>query len=112
MSRTSILITPCGGIGTTLTFLRPNAKAIVMNYWLPQANTSVQMESMCALCRKRRQLTSPLTLRCCSYYHNLEYIDIEYFAVLPEDYETTMDRPGCEKTVDDPYYHTQAGIPH
>lgn len=33
MSRTDILITPCGGVGTVLTFLPPGATAIVMNYW-------------------------------------------------------------------------------
>lgn len=30
-----------------LTFLQPGATAIVMNYWLPQANTSTQMEALC-----------------------------------------------------------------
>ena len=29
-----------------LTFLRPGATAIVMNYWLPGKNTSTQMESL------------------------------------------------------------------
>ena len=31
MSRTDILITPCGGIGIVLLFLQPGATAIVMN---------------------------------------------------------------------------------
>ena len=46
MSETSVLITPCGGTGTVLTFLPPGATAIVMNYWVPAHNASVQMESL------------------------------------------------------------------
>lgn len=57
MSRTSILITPCGGIGTVLTFLQPGATAIVMNYWQNVKNVSVQMEAI--------------------YYWNLEYLDLQ-----------------------------------
>ena len=46
MSETSVLITPCGGTGTVLTFLQPGATAIVMNYWLPSISASMQMESL------------------------------------------------------------------
>ena len=48
-----MLITPCGGTGTVLTFLQPGATAIIMNYYLPSANSSTQMESLyywCATC--------------------------------------------------------------
>jgi hypothetical protein len=44
MSETSILITPCGGLGTVLTFLRPWATAIVMNYFDTRRNRSLQLE--------------------------------------------------------------------
>ena len=57
MSRTSVLITPCGGAGTVLTFLQPDATAIVMNYWNEPSNSSEQMENI--------------------YYWNLEYLDLE-----------------------------------
>ena len=87
MSMTDILITPCGGIGTVLMFLRPGATAIVMNYWNNVAEKSVQMESI--------------------YYWNLEYLDMQYLPVLPEDYELTTDRPGCEKPADDQHYEAQ-----
>lgn len=89
MSRTDILITPCGGVGTVLTFLPPGATAIVMNYWHTTLQTSVQMER--------------------NYYWNLEYLDIQFFPVLPEDYELTTDRPSCEKGADDPYLEGQVG---
>ena len=87
MSRTDILITPCGGVGTVLTFLPPGATAIVMNYWHTTHQTSVQMER--------------------NYYWNLEYLDIQFFPVLAEDYELTTDRPSCEKSADDPYRETK-----
>jgi len=89
MSKTSILITPCGGTGTILTFLPPGASAIVMNYWQSVAGRSEQMESL--------------------YYWNLEYLDIQYFPVLLEDYEQTKDRPACEKGQDEPYFEQQVG---
>lgn len=89
MSRTDILITPCGGVGTVLTFLPPGATAIVMNYWHTTLQTSVQMER--------------------NYYWNLEYLDIQFFPVLPEDYELTTDRPSCEKGAHDPYLESQVG---
>ena len=57
MSKTSILITPCGGTGTVLTFLQPGATAIVMNYWHDFKGISVQMEAI--------------------YYWNLEYLDLQ-----------------------------------
>ena len=41
------------------------------------------------------------------YYWNLEYLDMQYFPVLPENYELTTDRPGCEKSADDRHYETQ-----
>lgn len=87
MSRTDILLTPAGGTGTILMFLPPGATAIVMNYWDSVARKSVQMESI--------------------YYWNLEYLDMQYFPVLLEDYEQTTDRPRCEKPSDDPYYDSQ-----
>jgi hypothetical protein len=87
MSRTDILITPCGGVGTVLTFLPVGATAIVMNYWHTTLQTSVQMER--------------------NYYWNLEYLDIQFFPVLAEDYELTTDRPKCEKGPDDPFLEGQ-----
>ena len=45
-----------------------------------------------------------------NYYRNLEYVDISYFPVLPEDYEGTSDRPGCEKPHWTPHYSTQVGL--
>ena len=89
MSRADILITPCGGTATVLTFLPPGATAIVMNYWHTTLQTSVQMER--------------------NYYWNLEYLDIQFFPVLAEDYELTTDRPSCEKGPDDPYLEGQVG---
>ncbi|KAK9794589.1 hypothetical protein WJX73_000137 [Symbiochloris irregularis] len=90
MSATSILITPCGGTGTVLTFLQPGATAIVLNYWQNVAQTSVQMEAI--------------------YYWNLEYLDLKYFPVLPEDYEGTSDRPACEKTLNETHYQDQGAF--
>ena len=46
MAKTSVLITPCGGTGTVLTFLQPGSTAIVFNYWQDLKNISVQMESI------------------------------------------------------------------
>ena len=57
MSGTSVLITPCGGTGTVLTFLQPGATAIIMNYWQSVRKTRVQMEAI--------------------YYWNLEYLDLQ-----------------------------------
>ena len=91
MSRTDILITPCGGIGTVLTFLPPGATAIVMNFWQSVTETSIQMESI--------------------YYWNLEFLDIQYFPVLLEDYDLSSDRPECEKPEDDPYFEEQVSRP-
>ncbi|KAL0030947.1 hypothetical protein WJX79_003275 [Trebouxia sp. C0005] len=90
MSRTDILITPCGGVGTVLTFLPVGATAIVMNYWHTTLQTSVQMER--------------------NYYWNLEYLDIQFFPVLAEDYELTTDRPRCEKGTDDPFLKGQGAF--
>lgn len=87
MSRTDILITPAGGTSTVLLFLPPGATAIVMNYWDDVAGKSVQLDAQ--------------------NYWNLEYLDIQYFPVLLEDYEQTLDRPECEKPSDDEYYNTQ-----
>lgn len=84
MSQTSILITPCGGTGTVLAFLQPGSTAIVFNYWLTVKTTSIQMESL--------------------YYWNLEHVNFEYVPVLPEDYEETTDRPGCELSTADEAY--------
>ena len=44
MSDTSILVTPCGGLATVLTFLRPGATAIAMNYWQTIQQRSLQLE--------------------------------------------------------------------
>jgi hypothetical protein len=41
------------------------------------------------------------------YYHNIEYIDFQYFPVKLEDYERTSDRPGCEKQPGQTFYDTQ-----
>ena len=90
MSRTDILITPAGGTGTMLIFLPSGATAVVMNYWDNVAEKSVQMDAI--------------------NFWNMEYLDIQYFPVLLEDYEHTTDRPECQKPVDDPYYESQVII--
>ena len=90
MSRTDILITPAGGTSSVLLFLPPGATAIVMNYWDNVAKKSVQMDAI--------------------NYWNLEYIDMQYFPVLPEDYELTTDRPGCELMPDDPSYKSLVNL--
>jgi len=43
------------------------------------------------------------------YYSNIEYLDFRYFPVRLEDYEGTLDRPSCEKQINDTYYETQVG---
>ena len=77
MSDTSILVTPCGGLATVLTFLRPGAAAIAMNFWHSVQQRSLQLED--------------------NYYSRLEYIDIQYMPVTPEDYAATRSgpAPGC-----------------
>lgn len=50
MSETSILVTPCGGLATVLTFLRPGATAIAMNYWSTLRNRSAQLEDIYYRC--------------------------------------------------------------
>ena len=40
-------------------------------------------------------------------HRNLEYLDLDYFAILPEDYEGTSDRPQCEKGPSDQHYVSQ-----
>lgn len=85
MSHTSVLLTPCGGTGTVLTFLQPGSTAIVFNYWQNVMNKSVQMESL--------------------YYWNIEHLNFEYVPVLLEDYAETMDRPGCEQMPGDTFYN-------
>lgn len=87
MSKTDILITPAGGTSSVLLFLQPGATAIVMNYWDDATEKSVQIDVQ--------------------NYWNLEYLDIQYFPVLLEDYEQTTNRPECEKPTDDEYYSTQ-----
>lgn len=69
MSGTSILVTPCGGLATVLTFLRPGATAIAMNYWHSVQQRSLQLED--------------------NYYSHLEYLDLQYMPVTPEDYAAT-----------------------
>jgi len=69
MSDTSILVTPCGGLATVLTFLRPGATAIAMNFWHSVQQRSLQLED--------------------NYYSRLEYLDIQYMPVTPEDYAAT-----------------------
>ncbi|KAL4442053.1 hypothetical protein ABPG77_011314 [Micractinium sp. CCAP 211/92] len=76
MSDTSILVTPCGGLATVLAFMRPGATAIAMNYWHTLHNRSMQLEN--------------------NYYQHIEYLDLQYFPVTPQDYENTTDRPACE----------------
>lgn len=46
MSETSVLLTPCGGLATVLTFLRRGATAVAMNYWHTLSGRSVQMEDI------------------------------------------------------------------
>jgi hypothetical protein len=43
MASTTILITPCGGLGTVSVFLPPGGTAIVMNYFNTAKNTSTQV---------------------------------------------------------------------
>ncbi len=45
------------------------------------------------------------------YYHNIEYLDFQYFPVLEEDYMGTSDRPQCEKAPTDDSYSTQVWVP-
>ena len=44
------------------------------------------------------------------YYVNVEYIDYQYFPVIPEDYEGTSDRPACEIPETAEHYPTQVGL--
>lgn len=76
MSESSILISPCGGIATSLVFLRPGSTAILFNYFHTLRNRSVQMEDV--------------------FYKHLEYLDLQYFPVSLKDYNQTRDRPPCE----------------
>ena len=41
------------------------------------------------------------------YYHNIEYLDFQYFPVLKEDYTGTSDRPKCEKAPSDDLFGSQ-----
>ena len=41
------------------------------------------------------------------YYANVEYIDYQYFPVVPEDYTGTSDRPGCETPENGLHYPAQ-----
>lgn len=43
LAATTILITPCGGLGTVSVFLPPGATAIVMNYYNTAKKTSTQV---------------------------------------------------------------------
>ena len=44
MSESSVLVTPCGGLATVLTFMRPGASAVAMNYWHTLQGRSLQLE--------------------------------------------------------------------
>ena len=46
MSRTSVLITPSGGLGTVAMFLQPGATAVVFNFWADTRNTSENQENI------------------------------------------------------------------
>lgn len=50
MSDTSVLVTPCGGLATVLTFLQPGATAIAMNYWSTLVERSLQLEDIYYRC--------------------------------------------------------------
>ena len=50
MSRTSVLITPSGGLGTVAMFLQPGATAIVFNFWADTRSTSEQQENIMSWC--------------------------------------------------------------
>ncbi|BDA50234.1 hypothetical protein COCOBI_15-3630 [Coccomyxa sp. Obi] len=90
MASTTVLITPFGGLGTVSVFMPPGATAIVINYYNTAKNTSTQMEE--------------------PYYANVEYIDYQYFPVVPEDYTGTSDRPKCETPEDAVHYPAQGGL--
>ncbi len=44
------------------------------------------------------------------YYANIEYIDYQYFPVVPEDYTGTSDRPNCEIPKHAVHYPAQVGL--
>ena len=67
--------------------MQPKATAIVFTYWQSAKNISVPMEN--------------------SNYWNLEYLAIEYFPVLLEDYKDTTDRPECESADDSGHFQDQ-----
>ena len=45
------------------------------------------------------------------HYWNVEYLTIEYFPVLLEDYESTTDRPECESVDDSGHFNDQVRLP-
>ncbi|KAK9821459.1 hypothetical protein WJX81_003381 [Elliptochloris bilobata] len=90
MARTTVLVTPCGGLAALLAFLPPcAATAIALNYYNTALYTSVQMEAI--------------------YHRNLADLDIQYFPVTLEDYVATSDRPACELLPNDPM-HAAHGV--
>ena len=42
----------------------------------------------------------------------MEYLDFDYFSVLPEDYELTADRPKCELHAGDDDYEASGSLVH
>lgn len=76
VSRSSILITSAHDMADLLTFMQPKTTAIIFNHWQSAKNTSMQSRGI--------------------YHWNVEFLTIEYFPVLMEDYEGTSDRPECE----------------
>lgn len=48
---------------------KPLPAAITVNYWNTEQQRSFQLEEL--------------------YYRNLEYLDLQYFPVVPEDYQGT-----------------------
>lgn len=42
----------------------------------------------------------------------IEQVDYQYFPVLPEDYEGTSDRPGCETYAEDDPEHKRGDLLH
>ena len=88
ISTTTVLITSAHDMADLLTFMQPKTTAIVFNHWQTAKNTSMQSRGI--------------------YYWNVEFLTIEYFPVLMEDYSGTTDRPDCEMVNENIYDQVSA----
>ena len=77
MARTSVLVTPPGGLAQQVIFLPPGATAIMPNVLLDDLNSA------------------PLDI---PDYAPLEYVHVQRLPVTQKDYARTTDRPQCENT--------------